>query len=110
MRRGRGIIKYDVAILVLEEPVDFTNPRLGHIRWSLLLFFCSERVMRIMFRPLCLPDEDDLTLDLPAERTGTALGLGLETVLYEHTSCDYVQGVSVDNSFPSKLKKIKLKY
>ena len=31
-RRGRGTLKYDVAILELENPVDFTDPRLQHIR------------------------------------------------------------------------------
>ena len=63
----------------------------------------------VMFRPLCLPDEDDLTLDLSAERTGTAVGWGLDTVFHEHTGCDYVRGVAVSNSLPTKLKKIKLK-
>ena len=32
IRRARGTVKYDVAILELENPVDFTNPRLQHIR------------------------------------------------------------------------------
>ena len=63
----------------------------------------------VMFRPLCLPDEDDLTLDLPAERTGTAVGWGMDTVFYRETACDYVQGVSDPNSLQTKLKKIELK-
>ena len=62
-----------------------------------------------MFRPLCLPDEDDLTLDLPAERTGTAVGWGLDTVFYKETSCDYVKGESDSSSRVTKLKKIELK-
>ena len=62
-----------------------------------------------MFRPLCLPDEDDLTLDLPAERTGTAVGWGLDTVFYKDTSCDYVIGETRSYSLPTKLKKIELK-
>ena len=33
IRRARGTVKYDVAILELENPVDFTNPRLRHIRF-----------------------------------------------------------------------------
>ena len=32
IRRGQGKVKYDVAILELENPVNFTNPRLEHIR------------------------------------------------------------------------------
>ena len=63
----------------------------------------------VMFRPLCLPDEDDLTLDLPAERTGTAVGWGLDTVFYKHTICDYVKGETDSSSLPTKLKKIELK-
>ena len=62
-----------------------------------------------MFRPLCLPDEDDLTVDLPAERTGTAVGWGLDTVFYKETRCDYVKGETDSNSLSSKLKKIELK-
>ena len=62
----------------------------------------------VMFRPLCLPDEDDLTLDLPAERTGTAVGWGLDTVFYKPTTCDYVKGEIYSNSLPTKLKKIEL--
>ena len=80
-----------MAILVLEDPVDFTDPRLGHIR------------------PLCLPDHDDLTLDLPAERTGIAVGWGLDTVFYRDTACNYVKGVSDTDSLQTKLKKIDLK-
>ena len=64
----------------------------------------------VMCRPLCLPDDDDLTLDLPAERTGTAVGWGLDTVFYKDTSCDYVKGLVSDSySLPTKLKKIELK-
>ena len=33
IRRARGTVKYDVAILELENPVNFTNPRLEHIRF-----------------------------------------------------------------------------
>ena len=62
-----------------------------------------------MFRPLCLPDDDDLTLDLPAERTGTAVGWGQDTVFYQHTACDYVRGESHSGSLQTKLKRIKLK-
>ena len=63
----------------------------------------------VMSRPLCLPDDDDLTLELPAERTGTAVGWGVDTVFYEHTACDYVKGMSDPNSIQAKLKKIELK-
>ena len=63
----------------------------------------------VMFRPLCLPDDDDLTLDLSAERTGTTVGWGLDTVFYRDTMCDYVKGVSDPSSLQPKLKKIDLK-
>ena len=62
-----------------------------------------------MFRPLCLPDDDDLTLDLPAERTGTAVGWGLDNVFYKETRCDYVKGESDSGSRVTKLNKIELK-
>ena len=63
----------------------------------------------VMFRPLCLPDEDDLTVDLPAERNGTAVGWGLDTVSHEDIGCDYIKGDPNFDSSPTKLKKIKLK-
>ena len=61
------------------------------------------------FRPLCLPDDDDLALDLPAERTGTAVGWGLTSVSHEDIGCDYIRGNPNVDSSPTKLKKIKLK-
>ena len=36
IRPGQGTIIYDVAILVMENPVDFTNPRLRHIRYYIV--------------------------------------------------------------------------
>ena len=63
-----------------------------------------------MFRPLCLPDEYDLNLDLPVERTGTVVGWGLDTVFYKETRCDYVKGESDSSSLPTTLKKAELKY
>ena len=65
--------------------------------------------MRVVFRPLCLPDEDDLTVDLPAERTGTVVGWGMDTVFYKETKCGFTEGVIDTSSPPSKLKKIELK-
>ena len=62
----------------------------------------------VMFRPLCLPDDDDLTLDLSAERTGTVVGWGLDTVFYKETRCDFVKGETDSSSLPTKLKKIEL--
>ena len=61
-----------------------------------------------MFRPLCLPDDDDLTLDLPTERTGTTVGWGLDIVFYKETRCDYVIGESDSSRLPTKLNKIEL--
>ena len=88
IRRGQGVLKYDVAILTLENPVDFT--RFPHIR------------------PVCLPSPDDLDLQL-TNRTGTATGWGRDWVIYEETTCGYTKGVPDNNVPPSQLKKIKLK-
>ena len=62
-----------------------------------------------MLRPLCLPDDDDLTLDLPEEGRGMAVGWGLDTAFYRDTTCNYVKGVSDPNSLSTTLKKIELK-
>ena len=62
----------------------------------------------VMFRPLCLPDDDDLTLDLPTERTGTTVGWGLDIVFYKKTRCDYIKGESDSSRHPTKLNKIEL--
>ena len=32
LSRSRGVIKYDVGLLTLETPVDFTNETFSHIR------------------------------------------------------------------------------
>ena len=77
MRRGQGVIKYDVAILTLGQPVDFA--RFPHIR------------------PVCLPSTEDLTLDL-TNKTGTAIGWGLDSVIYQETTCDYTMGVPVQEN------------
>ena len=61
-----------------------------------------------MFRPICLPSPDDLDLELN-NRTGTAIGWGRESVIYEETTCGYTKGVPDSNDPPSQLKKIKLK-
>ena len=62
----------------------------------------------VMFRPLCLPDDDDLPLDLPTERTGTTVGWGLDIVFYKETECDYIKGKSDPSRLPTKPKKIEL--
>ena len=42
IRKGRGTMKYDVAILVMKTPVDFRNPRLRHIRsYSISIIYCD---------------------------------------------------------------------
>ena len=59
---------------------------------------------------MCLPDDDDLTVDLPAEnRTGTVVGWGFDTVFYKETQCGYKEGLFDTSSLPSKLKEIDLK-
>ena len=66
--------------------------------------------MRVdMFRPLCLPDDDDLTLDLVKERTGTVVGWGLDTVYYRDNDCDIIEGETDNSNLPATLKKIDLK-
>ena len=65
--------------------------------------------MRVSFRPLCLPDEDDLTLDLVEERIGTAVGWGVDKVYYKDAKCEIIEGEADESSMPTTLKKIDLK-
>ena len=104
IRRGYGTIKFDIAILELEEPVDFV--KYPHIRCSVVCF-TKNSSNQFMFRPACLPDEDDLTLDF-SNRTGTLVGWGAQTVTYRDTKCDYTRGIP-DYSLSTKQKKIDLK-
>ena len=89
IRRGLGIIKFDIALLVMEDPVDFS--KYPHIR------------------PLCLPHTEDLAVDL-TDRVSTAVGWGLQTVIYRKTSCGYTTGISQPSHLPNKLKKIELRW
>ena len=53
IRPGQGTIIYDVAILVMENPVDFTNPSLRQIRHYIQYLQCNcqlwfEILMRVV--------------------------------------------------------------
>ena len=82
IRRSLGTIKFDVAILELEDPVDFV--KYPHIRCT-VVFFTEDSSNQFMFRPACLPDLDDLALDF-SNRTGTLVGWGVQDVTYRDTN------------------------
>ena len=75
-----------MALLELETPVDFDQ--FPHIR------------------PVCLPDTEDLQLDL-TERDGVVAGWGVTEVDYVTTDCDYTRGNYVAGSSSDVLKKIE---
>ena len=75
-----------MALLELETPVDFDQ--FPHIR------------------PVCLPDTEDLQLDL-TERDGVVAGWGVTEVDYVATDCDYTRGEYVTGSSSDVLKKIE---
>ena len=75
-KRREGLIRYDVALLELETPVDFDQ--FPHIR------------------PVCLPDTEDLQLDL-TERDGVVAGWGVTEVEYK------LEMIQADNFFNVKL-------
>ena len=71
-----GEARYNVALLELETPVDFDQ--FPHIR------------------PVCLPDTEDLQLDL-TERDGVVAGWGVTEVEYK------LEMIQADNFFNVKL-------
>ena len=75
-----------MALLELETPVDFDQ--FPHIR------------------PVCLPDTEDLQLDL-TERDGVVAGWGVTEVDYVTRDCDYTRGDVVQGSSSDVLKKIE---
>ena len=64
-----------------------------------------------VFRPICLPEAEDETLELAGlDKTGITVGWGITKVLrYESTQCDYVKGIYNISALSHKLKKINLK-
>ena len=42
IRISRGQIKYDVALLTLENPIDFTDPTVSHIRSMFAEVECND--------------------------------------------------------------------
>ena len=61
-----------------------------------------------MFRPICLPSDDDLDIEL-TDKIATAIGWGRDSVIYKETTCGYTEGVPLNKDPPSQLKKITLK-
>ena len=57
-------------------------------------------------RPICLGDDEDLSLSL-SERTGVVAGWGATEVSYAHTICGYTKGVTDLDSASSVLKKVE---
>ena len=57
------------------------------------------------FRPICLAEIDDLSLDL-AERAGAVAGWGVTEVDYAHTQCGYSKGITKPDSISRVLKKL----
>ena len=58
------------------------------------------------FRPICLGDEEDLSLNL-TERTGVVAGWGATEVSYSDTLCGYIKGVTDPDSGTNVLKKVE---
>ena len=112
-RLSEGQIKYDVALLTLETPVDFSNETFSHIRLvniivTLITFrpftpTCAE--LHQYSRPICLGEEEDLSLNL-TERTGAVAGWGTTEVDYAYTQCGYKKGVTRPDSVSRVLKKL----
>ena len=57
------------------------------------------------FRPICLGEGEDLSLDL-TERSGEVAGWGATEVDYAHTQCGYKIGVTNPDSGSRVLKKL----
>merc|ERR1712183_957625 len=87
IRRSRGKIEYDVAILTLKTAIDFGNDKFKHIR------------------PICLGDPEDFLIDL-TQRTGVVAGWGATEVTYADTPCGYRKGVVNPYTLSSCLKKV----
>ena len=58
------------------------------------------------FRPICLGEGEDLSLDL-TERSGVVAGWGATEVSYSQTQCGYSEGVTNTNSASNVLKKVE---
>ena len=104
-RLSSGDLDYDVGLLTLETPLNFTDPTFAHIRWT---FGRSREIIlrEEYFRPICLGEGDDLSLSL-SERTGVVAGWGATEVSYSHTLCGYIKGETDPDSASNVLKKVK---
>ena len=58
------------------------------------------------FRPICLADAEDLSLEL-TERTGVVAGWGATEVSYIDTLCGFTEGINIPTSLANKLKKLE---
>ena len=106
IRRDRGEIKYDIALLTLEQPVNFTQ--FPHIRQDPKNE--NKNIWKFYLRPVCLPDDEDIEMDL-TNKFGIATGWGA-TALQRYRSdsrCDYHFGIQDPSHRPTKLKKLNLK-
>jgi len=80
--KGQGLVRYDIALLELETPVDFAKyPKI---------------------RPVCLPEPEDFEL---TDKTGVTVGWGATAVTYEDTTCDYKRAI-IDPTSASPILKI----
>ena len=105
IRLSRGQIKYDVGLLTLETPIDFSNSTFSHIR-SMFAEVEVKGCQINCFRPICLGDADDLSLNL-AQRKGVVGGWGATEVSYTNTLCGFKKGITVSTSLSNKLKKLE---
>ena len=60
----------------------------------------------MIFSPLCLPDEEDLKMDL-TKKSGVAAGWGATNVTYfQEKTCVFTKGVTDADSGSDVLKKV----
>ena len=66
-------------------------------------------ILKVVSRPICLPDDDDLEIEDLG--TGIAIGWGVSSLQGYHTdtTCQYQKGLYDPDDLPTKLKKIDLK-
>ena len=61
--------------------------------------------LREFSRPVCLGEEEDLSLNLD-KRSGAVAGWGTTEVDYTYTQCGYKKGVTRPGSLSTVLKKL----
>ena len=58
------------------------------------------------YSPLCLPDDDDLLMDL-TKKSGVTAGWGATAVKFQENQCGWTYGMVVPGSGANVLKKIE---